>query len=194
MEGLKMPKSIYDVTLLELLPENLRNDPDIIAASKAVDQEFQVLANSIKKCLTIADIDNASTEVVDYLATEMNTEFYDQSFDISNKKSLVKNAYVYHYTKGTASAIKKLLHDAIGQGEVQEWFQYGGQPYYFKIVTDITDPATIQQLITAINSVKNERSHLDGFFASGTHESLRSYTHLKLSEFTHSRLGSGTSL
>lgn len=189
-----MDKSIYDVTLLELLPENLRNDSDIIAASQAVDQEFQILANSIKKCFTIADIDNASTEVIDHLAAEMNTEFYDQSFDISNKKNLVKNAYVYHYTKGTASAIKKLLHDALGQGEVQEWFQYGGDPYYFKVVTDITDPEAIQQLVTAINSVKNARSHLDGFFTSGTHESLRSYKHQKLSEYTHLRLGSGTSL
>jgi len=46
-----MSKTIYDVTLLELLPENLRSDPDIIAASKALDEEYRQLAQSIKNAL-----------------------------------------------------------------------------------------------------------------------------------------------
>jgi len=189
-----MAKSIYDVTLLELLPENLRHDPDIIAASKAVDKEFKTLANSICKCLTIADVDNLDNDVLDHLAIEMNTDFYDQGFDISKKRELVKNSYLYHYKKGTASVVKQLLQDVFGQGEIQEWWEYGGPPYYFKVVTDITDPVAIQQLITAINSVKNERSHLDGFFQYSTHESLRSFTHSKLSAFSHATIGSGMPL
>jgi hypothetical protein len=50
-------------------------------------------------------------------------------------------------------------------GEIIEWYNYGGQPYHFQVITrDATvDPVKEQQMIDAIMSVKNVRSWPDGF-------------------------------
>jgi phage tail P2-like protein len=158
-----MSKTVYDVTLLELLPENLRSDPDIIAASQGVDSEFQALAGSIKNCLTIADIDNASSDVVDNLAGEINVDFYDQTLSLAKRRELVKNGYLYKYRKGTAYAVKQIVTDAFDQTTVKEWFDYDGEPFCFKITTETNLPSEskIAEVVQAVNSVKNVRSKLE---------------------------------
>lgn len=158
-----MSKKISEVTLLELLPENLRNDPDIIAASQVVDTKFQALASSIKNCLTIADIDNASSEVVDNLAGEMNIDFYDQTLSLDKRRALVRNGYLYKYRKGTANVVKQIVTNAFDQTALKEWFEYGGKPFHFKIITEANLPSEskIADLVNAINSVTNARSTLE---------------------------------
>jgi phage tail P2-like protein len=159
----KYGTTIYGVTLLEILPENLRSDPDIIAASLAVDREFLALAHWIKNCRTIADIDNAGSEVIDNLAGEINVDFYDQALPLEKRRELVKNGYLYKYRKGTAYAVKQIVSDAFDQTEVQEWFDYGGEPYHFKISTEtnLPDENKISEVVRAVNSVKNARSSLE---------------------------------
>ena len=131
-----MSKSIDEVTLLELLPENLRSDLDIIAASQAIDQEFSLLVQSINNCFTFVDIDNANSEVVNLLAAEMHVDFYDESLPLESRRAIVKNAYIYHFTKGTPFAVKQLIIDIFGQGELIEWFDYEGNPYHFRVAID----------------------------------------------------------
>lgn len=49
--------------------------------------------------------------------------------------------------------------------QVIENWQYGGQPYHFKVIVEgepIEDTATLNTLKQAIDSVKNVRSWLDG--------------------------------
>jgi phage tail P2-like protein len=155
--------NIYDVKLLDLLPPNLRGDPDIIAASKAIDPEFYALANSIKNVLTFGDIDNARSEVVDNLAWELNTDFYDGLLPLEIRKELVKNALNQHMTKGTPSAIEGLVTTLFGEGVVEEWFDYAGQPYYFRVITSNSAVTSdlAEQFTQAVNKVKNLRSRLD---------------------------------
>lgn len=169
-------KTIYDVTLLELLPENLRSDPDIIAASKALDEEYRQLAQSIKNVLTFGDIDNAKSEVVDALAAEMNLDFYDQTLPLANRRALVKNGYLYKYLKGTPFAVKQVVTDIFSAAQTEEWFEYGGVPYYFRVVTEAKLPASeiIERIFKAIDTVKNVRSWLQGFGAL-KHVGLTSY-------------------
>jgi hypothetical protein len=46
-----------------------------------------------------------------------------------------------------------------------EWFDYGGEPYHFKIVTSDTSAKDNPAFMRALNSVKNARSHFDGIEA-----------------------------
>lgn len=162
-----MSKTVHEVTLLELLPENLRSDPEIIAASQATDTEFRALAKAIANCLTIADIDHAGSEIVDQLAAEMRVDFYDQTLSLEKRRALVKNGYLYKYLKGTAYAVGQIVTDAFDASEVQEWFDYHGEPYYFKVVTEanLPDISTINDVVEAIDSVKNVRSWLESIEA-----------------------------
>ena len=155
--------NIYDVKLLDLLPPNLRGDLDIIAASQAVDTEFQVMTSSIKNVLTFADIDNARSEVVDNLAWELNTDYYDSSLSLETRRELVRKALIQRMTKGTPSAIEGIVKTLFGEGTVEEWFDYAGAPYYFRVLTENSSVTgdLANQFATAIEAVKNLRSRLE---------------------------------
>lgn len=49
-------------------------------------------------------------------------------------------------------------------GRVEEWFQYGGEPYHFRVILILGPMAseeTIQKLVDTVYAVKNVRSWLD---------------------------------
>ena len=158
-----MNKKMGEVNLIDLIPPNLKKDPDIIAASEAVDQEYKKVIDQIDNCLTIVGIDNAKEEVVDHIAIGANHYFYDQNLPLEIKRKLAKKAYIFHFTKGTPYAVEQLITDVFDEATVEEWFEYGGDPYYFRlqIIDRITDGKKLEQLIKAINSVKNKRSKLE---------------------------------
>lgn len=155
--------NLNDSKLLDILPPNLTSDPDIIAASKAVDKEFSNLINSIKNVYTIADIRNANSEIVDHIAIESHADFYDFNLDLEIRRKLAEKAIELHMYKGTPFAVEELISTLFDEGEVEEWFEYGGNPYRFRIVTNnstITNERALE-FIRALDSVKNKRSHLD---------------------------------
>ncbi|MBP1924584.1 phage tail P2-like protein [Sedimentibacter acidaminivorans] len=158
-----MSRTIHDVNLLELLPENLRQDPDIIAASKAVDLGFLALANEADNVIIIPRVDDVSDELLDHLAYYFHVDFYDLALDTETKRSLVKDSVYMHQIKGTPLAVKTLITTLFGEGEVSEWFDYEDTPYRFRIITSnesvTTDRAA--EFIRALDTVKNVRSTLD---------------------------------
>ncbi len=81
------------------------------------------------------------------------------------RRALIKSAIELHRYKGTPYAIEMVL-DVLGlSGELQEWFQYSGEPYHFRVAIDISkkglDEAFINKIEMLINKWKNARSHLD---------------------------------
>ena len=172
-----MSKTIRDVSLLELLPPNLTSSPEVIAASRAIDKQWQKLAGKIKEVLTYAGINDATSDVVNMIAAEMNVDFYDENLSLDKRRALVKNGYVYKYTKGTAYAVKQVVTDAFDKATVEEWFDYDGKPYHFRITTEVAmpDESTINQIFKAVSAVKNTRSKLDYLGAEKTIEETTSY-------------------
>jgi phage tail P2-like protein len=162
MEELKMI-NLANSKLLDILPPNLRNDPDIIAASKAVDKEFSKVVNSIKNVFTIADIKNASSDIVDHIAIESHADFYDSNLDIDIRRALAEKAIELHMNKGTPSAVENLITTLFDEGEVVEWYEYDGEPYTFRVITNNTAVTNelAAEFIRALDSVKNKRSWLD---------------------------------
>ena len=70
-----------------------------------------------------------------------------------------------HRYKGTKFAIEEIFKTLNIVGNVEEWFNYGGQPYYFKVILQIFNRSineeTENKLIALINEYKNERSWLE---------------------------------
>lgn len=156
---------IYNAKLLDLLPPNLRSDPDIIAASQGADIEFKPLVSSIKNVLTFADIDNACSEVVDNLAWELHADFYDTSLLLETRRELAKNALIQHMLKGTPAAVENAIVTVFGRSWLEEWYEYGGNPYYFRVNVEATkqgaSEADLAMLDRLIEAYKNKRSWLE---------------------------------
>jgi phage tail P2-like protein len=52
-------------------------------------------------------------------------------------RSLIANSVQIHKTKGTVSAIERVM-DALGvTAELREWFEYNGQPHTFHLTAEL---------------------------------------------------------
>lgn len=154
---------IYEVSLLDLLPSNLKNDPDVIAASKTMDEQFFITVNEVKECIVLPRVDEQPHEVLDLLAWEAHLDYYDTSLPLEIKRELIKKSPALHRMKGTPAAVEELVTTLFDEGKVVEWFEYGDTPYRFRVETNNTSVTNerAQEFIKALESVKNIRSTLD---------------------------------
>jgi phage tail P2-like protein len=155
--------SLTEQIFTELLPSSLKIDPFIVALGEAVEIELKSAYSEAETLANLHDVDNLPESLLDYLAYQKHVDFYDYTYPIELKRKLVKDSTHFHRIKGTPAAVEQLIEAVFGDGQVEEWFEYGGDPYKFRVTT-LNQSATnerAQEFINAINSVKNTRSLLE---------------------------------
>lgn len=161
--------SLYNAKLMDLIPPNLRDDPDMKAASQMEDKAFFLLMDKVRKVLILPNLDELDDNTLDHLAWQMNVDFYEMDLPIDKKVGLIQNAILFKIRKGTAGAVEDILSVVFDKSSVKEWFEYDGEPYMFKITTtDFVSEGKYQSLKTVMNTVKNTRSHLESFIIERT--------------------------
>lgn len=156
-------KTLKDVTWGEVAPPAIRNDPQVQAITAAVTPQQQAVSQAINECIILARLNEQPEEIVDLLAWQYHVDFYERGLTLDKKRNLVRTAIDVHRHKGTPYAVETVVSAAFEKSQVIEWFDYGGQPFFFKIRTEdvTTNRETIDQMKKAINSVKNTRSWLE---------------------------------
>ncbi len=85
--------------------------------------------------------------------------------DERQKRDLIKQAIELHRYRGTPWAVRQVLKILALDGDISEWFEYGGDPYFFRMdVTLETRGLTEDEfnaLIALIHEYKNVRSKLE---------------------------------
>jgi len=154
--------SYYDGQITDILPGNITKKPEVKALSYALQQACRLLYRYSRRLYIYTNLDEQPEEVIDLLASELRTQYYRSTMDLDTKRRLVKNTLIWYMSAGTPEAVEELVIKIFGKGEVKEWFQYGGQPYYFKIFTNAhMDQECLKQFHNMIANVKNTRSHLE---------------------------------
>lgn len=153
--------SLYDSNIVDILPEHFKTQPEAQALSYALSRGMKRLIEYCQHIGIYASIDIAPHEVLDILALELNTQYYDDTLDIEAKRKLIKNTLIWYMSSGTPAAVEELVAAVFGEGEVKEWFEYTDDPYYFKILTNaIMTPNMDLTFSTMLRRVKNTRSHI----------------------------------
>lgn len=154
--------SFYDGQLTDILKaHNLTDDPAVQALSLALREGTRLLYRYAQGVYIYCGIDTASEKVVDLLAAELRTQYYDQGLPLETKRALVRNTLIWYMTAGTPAAVEELVAVVFGEGEVKEWFEYGAEPYWFKIVTNATlTEDAVTYFAEMVRRVKNTRSHI----------------------------------
>lgn len=141
------------------------NDINLKIFDEICEEQFK---NIDLECILISIIDNVPSDALPHLAEQYHVtgnEGWIQSKNDTDKRSLIKNAIKMHRHKGTKYSIERVFQTLSLDGEVIEWFEYGGNPYYFKVAVDIFNQIisqdTEQNLRDLINEYKNERSWLE---------------------------------
>ena len=146
-------------TSAEHLPSSIDREP-VKSLAKTWDDMLAEFMNT-NTLLLWSSIDTEPESVIDHLAYQLHVDDYDSGLPIETKREMVKNSIDIHRHKGTPYAVEKAVQTIYSDSKIEEWFEYGGKPYYFK-VTLITTPlrgkADIAKLVRAINAAKNVRS------------------------------------
>lgn len=161
-----MSNSIDSVDLTRSLPPALKHDPKMIALAQSIAQQLQFNDRIIEKNIIYARMDELDEKTLDILAYDLHVDWYDYSYPIEVKRQTIRDSVTIHRRLGTKYAVETALRAVFPGAKVEEWFDYGGKPYYFRIVADVpeTGVSAVQQrsILERVQFYKNLRSHLDG--------------------------------
>ena len=151
--------------IADSLPSSL-SKPTLQEIAKVIDKALHKLDRNVFRILVYPEIEGLPGDIVDFLAVQLHVDFFDYALPLAKRRTLVKNSIRWHMKKGTKAVVEEVIRAIFNSGIVEEWFEYGGRPYYFRC--NLLNPDTpltedqIQQCLRAIDTVKNVRSWLDG--------------------------------
>ncbi|EJJ4407401.1 phage tail protein I [Salmonella enterica] len=155
---------ISDISLLDVLPQNLAQNPDVIAISKAIDDELHAINKLIPETTIYGLIDSLESAVLDHLAWQWNSDTWRDNWPVSLKRSVFKSIIRTKRIKGTRAAVEDVVSSLGGVVDIKEWFEQSprGEPYTASIVASINsfDGAvpSKEMLDDVIRSIKYAKS------------------------------------
>ncbi len=157
--------NIYDIDLTKLVSQSLLEDEKMKQICEVVNTELQQMMTTTKWAKASYDIDNASEAVLQHIAWQLNSELFFIGKTLEEKKRLVKEAIQLHRRKGTKYAVEHSIQLIIPNAKVEEWFEYSGEPYHFRVIN--TEKRSLREILTVIsliNIMKSLRSWIDNNF------------------------------
>lgn len=171
-----MHETIYNASWEDLIPSQLVQDKRMAALAEVIAEQKRRIAGEIWRTRVWGNIDRLPEEILDILAYDLKIDWWDVSYSVQQKRQLIKDSWFVHRKIGTPAAVETAISAIYENSQVVEWFEYGGEPGYFKILIDATyqnvEQEKNQRVLERVNYYKNVRSWLDGveYFAqpSGT--------------------------
>lgn len=157
-----------------LVPRFLLADKNGYALAKAIERAFQLVAEGAQRGLDIIQDPLKMPEWrLDELAGELGC-LYDYNGTVEQKRYWVMNATYLYTVYGTPQAIYNFLEGYFQTVQVEENWEYGGDPFHFRVTVSggSYDSDKIAWAQKAIMAVKNVRSVLDTVLIDNSSEIL----------------------
>ena len=152
--------------LLLIVPPALKQDPAMMARAAADAEAMAARLAEIDRVRIISNIDGLDEAVLDILARDFKVDWWDPEYSIEEKRRTLKGSWRVHKILGTKAAVETAIRAIYPLTTVEEWFEYGGEPYHFRLNIDITsdsgDRARQRRVLERLNYYKSLRSHNDG--------------------------------
>ncbi|MCP4020941.1 MAG: phage tail protein I [Desulfobacteraceae bacterium] len=167
-----MNRDLQTINIQDLLPSSIAGDETIQAAATAINDDLNQISNETRLILILARIDELEEPLLTHLAYQLRVEFWDDDLTVEEKRNLIRDSIAWHKIKGTPAAIEKISKMVFGNAELNEWFEYGGEQYKFKVKTSevITDLSQYDKLDRLVEIAKNERSFFEAVTVTSSNE------------------------
>lgn len=154
---------ISDVDLLKLVPEFMRDDPAVKGLATAMSEILREPGAAAKTARVWDQIDSLTDSQLDELAYELDIDWYSSDLPIETKRAIVKSSDLVHSRRGTKWAVEQVMADIFRGGTAQEWFEYGGQPFHFRVITNypLDSQSVIEEFRRLVAVTKPARAILD---------------------------------
>ena len=158
--------SLQQVGFSSLLPPNLQ-DTQTRALGAAWDKVFRRLVDYVERVsMTFAFVMELDEEMADHLCLSLDIKGYKADLSLQKKRLLIRSALLNYSRMGTKAALEDAVGIIHGGTTVQENWEYGGQPYFFRVAVDAGQEKVAEnpvgRLLDTIMEYKNARSWLQG--------------------------------
>ena len=155
--------NLKDVDILKLCPAFMREDKTNQILANGTNNIFRTWADNLDRLSVIDQIDKLTEVELDQLASDKNIFWYDTKANIDIKRLLIKNAKLVFIRLGTVWAVESVMNDYLPKSELQEWFDYDGEPGYFRLITNNTDilRTDIQVFLNILKGIKRRSVWLE---------------------------------
>lgn len=168
-----MNNGITRENLLLTLPYALQQDKDKLALATVIADELTALYRDNRLLALYTRIDELDEALLDILAKDFSVGWYLYDGTIEEKRAQIKSCFYVHRRLGTKAAVETAISAIYPDTKVSEWFEYGGEPYHFRLLVDATyenvDQEKHRRVLERVEFYKNLRSVLDEieYFANG---------------------------
>ncbi len=155
---------LKDVDLYKMLPSFMKEDKFDKLLSEGLSNLFQKLVVDMDRAVIIGHIDELNEAELDQLAEDWNVFWYLKSASLEQKRQLIKDTPLVFSKLGTVWAVERVMNNYLPESELKEWFEYGGDPHYFKFVTNNTAilQTDIDAFLFILEQIKRKSQWLEG--------------------------------
>ena len=167
-------RSLYDSgNIKNSLPSSIADDKTVQDICDSIQPQFDEVFADRMLLLLLPNLDNLSEALVDELAWQYHVDFYRDNYPIETKRKLVRTAIERHRRKGTPAAVEEVVSTVYQNVKVEEWWEWDGDPYYFRVLLRAEEPApplNLSEVIKLIDEYKSKRSWLEGIYYHIPHD------------------------
>ena len=162
---------MFTVDTKKLVPRFILRDKNGYALAMAIQAGLQAMNDAVEQGLELlSDFDSMPEWRLDELAWEQAIGWYDFGADVEEKRRIVRAFAESYIHLGTPLAVREAVTAILGDGWIEEWYQYGGQPYHYRLLIhpDSVSPQALARLRQRVRDAQNARSVLDTIGAQDT--------------------------
>ncbi len=152
--------------LVATLPAALQKDPSAVALAEAMADLLARRPDEIEQLRIYPVIDRLDARLLDILAYDFKVDWWDADYSLEEKRRTLKDSWRVHKLLGTKAAVEMAISAIYPRTTVLEWWEYGGEPYHFRLDINITndsiDSVKQRRVLERLEYYKSLRSHNDG--------------------------------
>lgn len=170
------------IKIIDITPESLKQDEQILAMCETLQPQMDEVDQSIPLIEIYSRIDQLPEPILRMLAVEHRVyqDEWELAQTIDAKRRLIKDSFVLNKRRGTRWSIERIFDLLNITATLQEWFEYGGSPFKFKVsIFEIEGrgltESELQQAVRMINRYKPLRSSIESIDVSVKADDVYAY-------------------
>lgn len=159
--------------ILSTLPVVLAEDREMRALADPIAEALAARVPEIDLIRLFSRIDELPEDLLDILAYDFKADWWEYDATLEEKRAVFKKIWYVHRHKGTKSSVETAIGALYPGSKVSEWFEYGGEPYHFRMDVPIKEQQARSsadgykdRVFFLVNYFKNLRSVLETIFFS----------------------------
>lgn len=159
------PNGLTAENMMRLYPMALSKDEGWLALGLGTAEALADHVEELHEIGLYDRIEKLPEALLDILAKDMKVDWYDANYTLEEKRATIRGCFRVHRLKGTKAAVEEGLRAVYPDTVAQRWWEYGGEPYHFRLLINSTfervDRTKHEKIMERLEIYKSLRDVLD---------------------------------